>query len=77
MNFSEDISRQLKKARLEKGYSQSDVAKKLNISRQAISRWENGLAYPDIENLKLLGDIYDLSFDELLGKETPPVNTFN
>ncbi len=48
------------------GLSQEDVAKTLNVSRQAISKWENNRAYPDIENLKLLSQLYNVSIDELL-----------
>lgn len=69
MNTSSDLHTRLKNARIQKVYSQNDVAEKLNISRQAVSRWENGRAYPDIDNLALLSEIYGVSVDELLGKE--------
>lgn len=69
MNTSSDLHTRLKNARIQKGYSQNDIAEKLNISRQAVSRWENGHAYPDIDNLALLSEIYGISVDELLGKE--------
>ena len=59
----------LKKARKERNLSQNDVAAKLGISRQAISRWENGAAYPDIDNLTLLSEVYGISVDELLGQK--------
>ena len=39
------LSEKLKKAREQIGYSQQDVADKLNISRQSISRWENGVSH--------------------------------
>ena len=39
-----DLGKNLKEARKKAGYSQKDVAEKLNISRQAISRWENGVS---------------------------------
>ena len=60
------LAEKLKKAREQAGYSQSQVAEKLNISRQAVSRWENGRAYPDIDNLVLLSEMYGVSTDELL-----------
>lgn len=67
MAESIDLHSNLKKARLEKNLTQNDVAVKLDISRQAVSRWENGVAYPDIENLTLLSEIYGVSIDELMG----------
>lgn len=46
--------------------SQEQLAEKLNVSRQAISKWEQGVNYPDIANLKVLCEIYHISIDELL-----------
>lgn len=59
--------KRLKKLREGKNLSQEMVAEELNISRQAISRWENDKAFPDIENLKLLSELYEVSIDELVG----------
>lgn len=53
MNFKKN----LKKLRKEKNISQEQLAEKLNISRQAISKWESGKAYPDIDNLILLDEL--------------------
>lgn len=64
----------LKKLRQESGYSQQQLADKLNISRQAISKWENGKAIPDIENLQLLCEIYDVSLDTMFGNEKDDSN---
>lgn len=55
-----DRLRELRKAR---GYSQQDIARELNISRQAISKWENGKSYPDLDNLILLSTFYDVPLD--------------
>ena len=52
--------------RKEKGLSQLEVAEKLNVSRQAISRWEVGAAMPSTDNLKYLGELYDVPVDVLL-----------
>lgn len=60
------LGSRLKKVRVEKGFSQADVADFLNISRQSISRWETDKAYPDIDNLVELSKYYDVSVDELL-----------
>ncbi|RAS91311.1 hypothetical protein A3863_06460 (plasmid) [Priestia endophytica] len=38
----------------------------LNISRQSISKWENGNCYPDLDNLIKLSDLYNMSLDELI-----------
>ncbi len=61
-----NLGKNLKEAREKAGYSQSDVAEKLNISRQAVSRWENGWSYPDVENLVILSQMYKISLDDLL-----------
>ncbi len=62
MGFDEN----LKRLRLEKGLSQEQLAEKLNISRQAISKWESAKAYPDIDNLKMLREVFNISLDELI-----------
>lgn len=64
--MQETLSIKLKNARQECQLSQNDVAGELNISRQAVSRWENGKAYPDIDNLVLLCKLYHVSLDDLL-----------
>ncbi len=55
--------------RKEKGLSQSELAEMVNVSRQAISRWETGAAIPSTENLKYLGTLYDVSLDYLLNDD--------
>ncbi|RVU54526.1 zinc ribbon domain-containing protein [Anaerosphaera multitolerans] len=57
----------LKKLRLDKGMTQEDMANKLMISRQAISRWERGETEPGIDTLKLISKEFDLSINTLLG----------
>ena len=56
----------LKKTREEKGFTQADVAAYLGVSRQAISQWERGIAYPDIDNLMLLCKLYQVSINDLI-----------
>ena len=51
---------------MEKGYKQDDIAKKLNISPQAVSKWENDQSYPDISVLPALAEYLGVSVDELL-----------
>lgn len=60
------LAEQLKASREKMGLSQSDVANRLNITRQSISKWENGKGYPDLDNLVLLSEVYEVSIDELL-----------
>lgn len=62
MTFGE----KLKQERQKKGWSQEDLAKKLYVSRQAISKWETAQNYPDIEILLQIGDLFGLTVDELL-----------
>ncbi|MDU7954642.1 MAG: helix-turn-helix transcriptional regulator [Clostridium perfringens] len=67
----------LKELRKEKNISQEQLAKELNISRQAISKWESGKAYPDIDNLILLRKIFGVSLDELIMEEEEKVEEDN
>lgn len=60
------IGEQLKIRRKELNLTQEEVAKQLFISRQAISNWETGKSYPDIEKIVMLSDIYEISLDKLL-----------
>ena len=53
--------------RTKHGFSQDELAEKLFVTRQAISRWENGETTPNVETLKLLSKLYDVSINTLLG----------
>lgn len=64
--------KRLKEIRMEKNFSQEDVAKKMNISRQAISKWENDKTEPDLKSLKMLSEIYETALDELLTFKDKP-----
>lgn len=57
----------LYKLRREKGYSQEELAEKLDVSRQAVSKWERGESSPDINNIIAIAKLYDISVDELAG----------
>ena len=61
------LSEKLAALRKEHGYSQLYVAERLNVSRQAISRWEVGSSVPSTENLMELSRLYGVSLDELVG----------
>ena len=69
MANTSDFSSKLKELRLKKGLSQNNVAERLNVSRQAVSHWENGKGMPDIHILPVLSELYDISIDELFGLE--------
>ncbi|USS88541.1 helix-turn-helix transcriptional regulator [Fructilactobacillus hinvesii] len=61
---------QLKKLRTQHGWSQEDLAQKLFLSRQAVSRWEAGTASPDLATLIKLTELLDCSLDELVFAKT-------
>ncbi|SHJ87522.1 Transcriptional regulator, contains XRE-family HTH domain [Hathewaya proteolytica DSM 3090] len=61
-----DISRQIKKYRLDSKLSQEDLAEKIYVTRQTISNWENGKNYPDINSLVLLSNLFGISLDILV-----------
>lgn len=60
------LGERLKENRVNKGFSQGEVAEYLQVSRQSISKWENNNSYPDLDNLVKLSDYYEVSVDELL-----------
>jgi transcriptional regulator with XRE-family HTH domain len=60
------LDEKLVSLRKEKGMTQLKVAEELNVSRQAISRWESGIAMPSTENLKCLSELYGVPVDALL-----------
>lgn len=53
--------------RTEKGLSQGELAEKVFVTRQAVSQWENGETTPNVETLKLLSKLFDVSINTLLG----------
>ena len=66
--MNETLGQRFARLRKEKGLTQDDIAQKVNISAQAVSKWENDISMPDISVLPLLSDILDITLDELLGK---------
>ena len=61
---AKDILLQL---RTQKGLSQEELAEKVFVTRQAVSRWENGETTPNVDTLKLLSQFFDVSINTLLG----------
>lgn len=64
-----EVGRKLRELRMQRNYTQIDIAEKLNVSRQAVSRWETGSSCPETDKLILLGELYGVSVDELLGRK--------
>lgn len=66
MNLGEKIYQ----LRTEKNLSQGDLADRLDVSRQSVSKWENNTAVPDLDKLIKICDIFEISLDEITGRET-------
>jgi len=64
-----EIADRLIKLRKQYGYSQEELADKLGLSRQAVSKWERAEASPDTDNLICLAKLYGISLDELLSTD--------
>ncbi len=60
------FSERLKKEREKRGWSQTDLAEKIHVSRQSVSKWETGKNYPGIEVIIDLSDLFGITIDELL-----------
>ena len=65
MSFAEN----LKQLRKEKQLSQEELAEILDVSRQAVSKWEQGTGYPEVEKLLLLSNKLNVSLDSLMSTE--------
>ena len=66
------ISKYLRFLRKGHNYTQDDLAKKLNISRQAVSKWETGTAIPDLEVLLKISKLYDITINDILEPNIQP-----
>ena len=62
------LNENIKRIRKSKGLSQEELAIKLNVVRQTVSKWENGLSVPDSSMLIMLADELDTTVSELLGE---------
>ena len=63
------LSENIKTLRKQKGYSQEQLADKLNVVRQTVSKWEKGYSVPDADMLEDIADIFEVQVNELLGGE--------
>ena len=66
MKFGEKV----KDARKKAGYTQEQLAEKLGVSRQAVTKWETGNGIPDVDNLKYIAQVLNVSMDYLLDEGT-------
>ena len=63
------FAEKLKEARTRAGLSQEQLAEKISVSRSAVAKWETGKGLPDIENIKAISHLLDVSIDALLSDE--------
>ena len=64
-----EFNNKLYELRKQKGFSQEELANRLNVSRQTISKWEVGESTPDMEKLVAISDLFEVSLDELVKGE--------
>lgn len=66
-----EFSNKLYNLRKQKGLSQEELANRLNVSRQTVSKWEVGDSTPDMEKLIAISDLFEISLDELVMDKAP------
>ena len=67
--MNETFGQRFSNLRKKQGLKQEEIANKVNVTAQAVSKWENDLSAPDISILPTLADILNVTLDELLGRE--------
>jgi len=70
MENTKTLGETLRALRVQKGFTQTDLGAKLNISAQAISKWERDESQPDIETLKKLAEIYEITVTEIIDPDS-------
>lgn len=66
-----EFNNKLYNLRKQKGLSQEELANRLNVSRQTVSKWEVGDSTPDMEKLIAISDLFEISLDELVMDKAP------
>ena len=66
-----EFNNKLYELRKQKGFSQEELANRLNVSRQTVSKWELGDSTPDMEKLVAISDLFGISLDELVMNKAP------
>ena len=69
-----NLADNLKKIRKEHNLSQEQLAEKLNVSRQSVSKWESNQAYPEMDKMVQLCKLFNLNMDDLLNQDISEVN---
>lgn len=69
--MAESFGQRFQRLRKAKGFTQEQIAERVNISYQAVSKWENDITSPDISILGELANILEVTVDELLGRVDP------
>ena len=64
-----DFGKKIQKLRKQNKWTQEELAQKLYISRTAVSKWERGASYPNIDSLKDIANLFNITIDELLSTE--------
>lgn len=64
-----EFNKKLQELRKQKGLTQEELSEKLYVSRTAISKWESGRGYPNIESLKAIAKLFSVTVDELLSTD--------
>ena len=64
-----NIGENIKRLRLDRKLTQETLAEFLGVTFQSVSRWERGESYPDITLLPAIASFFDVSFDELMGRD--------
>ena len=70
-----NIADRIQYLRKQKGYSQEELADKVGVSRQAVTKWETGAGIPDIENMISISNLFNISIDELICNERTSLKT--
>lgn len=65
-----EFNQKLQVLRKQQNLTQEELAKKLYVSRTAISKWESGAGYPSIDSIKLISKFFSISIDELFSSDS-------
>lgn len=68
------LSENLKRIRKENNLSQEQLAEKIGVSRQAVSKWESGQSYPEMDKVLMICKLFNLNIDELMNENIKEVN---
>ncbi len=71
------LGEKLIQLRKKEGLSQEEVAEKLNVSRQTVSKWETDQTVPELFKIKSLSQLYNISYDYLIGENKPNLDVIS